>query len=74
MDHRPGLPPGTPPAVVAKLNAEFVKALESDEVQNVLRPQGAIIIPGKPEVLAAMIARDVVRLGQVVRESGAKPE
>jgi tripartite-type tricarboxylate transporter receptor subunit TctC len=76
MDQWFGLfaPAGTPPAVVEKLNAEFVKALESDEVQNVLRPQGAIIIPGKPEVLAAMIARDVVRLGQVVRESGAKPE
>jgi tripartite-type tricarboxylate transporter receptor subunit TctC len=76
MDQWFGLfaPAGTPAPIVEKLNAAFVKALESDEVQNVLRPEGANIIPGKPEALAAMIARDVVRLGQVVRESGAKPE
>jgi tripartite-type tricarboxylate transporter receptor subunit TctC len=67
-------PAGTPPAVVQKLNDEFVKALQSKEVQDILRPQGSIIIPGKPEALAAMIARDIPRLGQVVKDSGAKPE
>jgi tripartite-type tricarboxylate transporter receptor subunit TctC len=67
-------PAGTPPVVVQKLNDEFVKALQSKEVQDILNPQGSIIIPGKPEALAAMIARDIPRLGQVVKESGAKPE
>jgi tripartite-type tricarboxylate transporter receptor subunit TctC len=67
-------PAGTPAPVVERLNAEFVKALESDDVRNTLRPQGSVIIPGKPEDLAAMVARDVVRLGQVVKDSGAKPE
>jgi tripartite-type tricarboxylate transporter receptor subunit TctC len=59
---------------VQRLNAEFAKALESDDVKNVLGPQGSVIIPGKPEDLAAMVARDVKRLGQVVKDSGAKPE
>jgi len=67
-------PAGTPAPIVQELNAELVKALESDEVRNVLRPQGSVIIPGTPEDLAAMVARDVVRLGQVVKDSGAKPE
>ena len=67
-------PVGTPAAIVQELNAELVKALESDEVRNVLRPQGSVIIPGTPEDLAAMVARDVVRLGQIVKDSGAKPE
>ena len=67
-------PAGTPEPIIRKLNAEFVKALESEEVRNSLLPQGSIIIPGKPEDLAAMVARDIVRLGEVVRESGAKPE
>ena len=67
-------PAGTPEPVVRKLNEAFVEALESDEVRNTLLPQGAVIIPGTPQDLAAMIARDIVRLGQVVKESGAKPE
>jgi tripartite-type tricarboxylate transporter receptor subunit TctC len=76
MDQWFGLfaPAGTPEPIIRKLNAEFVKALESDEVRNALLPQGSIIIPGKPEDLAAMVARDIVRLGEVVKESGAKPE
>lgn len=67
-------PAGTPEAVVRKLNEAFVEALESDEVRNTLLPQGAVITPGTPQDLAAMVARDIVRLGQVVKESGAKPE
>ena len=67
-------PAGMPEPVVRKLNAAFVAALKSDEVQNTLLPQGSIIIPGTPQELGAMVARDVVRLGQVVKESGAKPE
>jgi tripartite-type tricarboxylate transporter receptor subunit TctC len=67
-------PAGLPETVIRKLNVEFVKALESDEVKNTLMPQGSVIIPGTPQDLAAMVARDIARLGQVVKESGAKPE
>lgn len=67
-------PAGVPEGVVRKLNEAFVEALKSDEVQNTLLPQGAVIIPGTPQELAAIVARDIVRLGQVVKDSGAKPE
>ena len=67
-------PAGTPEPVVRKLNEAFVEALESDEVRNTLLPQGAVITPGTPQDLAAMVARDIERLGQVVKDSGAKPE
>jgi tripartite-type tricarboxylate transporter receptor subunit TctC len=67
-------PAGVPEPVVRKLNAEFVKALRSDEVRDALLPQGSVVIPGAPEDLAAMVARDIVRLGRLVKESGAKPE
>ena len=66
-------PAGMPEAVVRKLNQEFVAALKSDDVQKTLLPQGSIIIPGTPEDLGARVARDVVALGRVVTESGAKP-
>lgn len=76
MDQWFGLfgPAGMPAAVINKLNMEFVKALESDEIKNSLLPQGSIVIPGTSQELAAMVARDIVRLGQVVKDSGAKPE
>jgi tripartite-type tricarboxylate transporter receptor subunit TctC len=67
-------PAGIPEPIVRKLNQEFVKALESDEIKNTLLPQGSIVIPGTSQDLAAMVARDIVRLGQVVKESGAKPQ
>lgn len=66
-------PAGTPAPIVQKLNAEFVKALQSKEVQDTLLPQAAFVTPSTPEELGAMVKRDMVRLGQVVKESGAKP-
>ena len=65
-------PAHTPAPIVQKLNAEFVKALQSKEVQDQLLPQAAFVTPTTPEELGAMVKRDMVRLGQVVRESGAK--
>src|SRR5262245_56383553 len=67
-------PAGMPDDVIRKLNEAFVESLKSDDVQNTLLPQGSIIIPGTPKDLADMVARDIVRLGQVVKDSGAKPE
>lgn len=66
-------PAGTPDPIVRRLNREFVAVLQSDEVNKTLLPQGSIIIPGTPEDLAARIARDVVALGRVVKNSGATP-
>jgi tripartite-type tricarboxylate transporter receptor subunit TctC len=67
-------PAGTPEPVIRRLNEEFVKALQSDEVKDILRPQGSTIIAGMPEALAAMVARDIVRLGRVVKDSGTTPQ
>ena len=66
-------PAGTSDPIVRRLNREFVAALQSDEVNKTLLPQGSIIIPGTPEDLAARVARDVVALGKVVKDSGATP-
>ncbi len=61
-------PAGTPAPIVHKLNAEFVKALQSDEVKNKVLPQVAFVIPGTPEELGAMVARDMV----AARQGGAR--
>jgi tripartite-type tricarboxylate transporter receptor subunit TctC len=65
-------PAKTPAAIVQKLNTEFVKALRSDDVRDKIVPQVAFVIPTTPDELGALVARDIVRLGQVVKDSGAK--
>jgi tripartite-type tricarboxylate transporter receptor subunit TctC len=65
-------PAGTPRPIVDKLNAEFVKALRSDEVKDKMLPQVVFVTPTTPEQLGDMVKRDIVRLGKVVKESGAK--
>ncbi len=66
-------PAGTPAEVVRKSNAEFVKALQSDEVKEKVLPEVAFVTPSTPEELRTMVARDMARLAPIVKESGAKP-
>jgi tripartite-type tricarboxylate transporter receptor subunit TctC len=66
-------PAGLPAPIVQKLNSEFVKALKSDDVKDKMLPQVVFVTPTTPEELGAMVKRDIVRLGAVVKESGAKP-
>jgi tripartite-type tricarboxylate transporter receptor subunit TctC len=67
-------PAGTPMPVVKKLNAEFVKALNDDEVKRQMLSQVVFVTPSTPEELGNMVKRDIVRLREVVKASGAKAE
>ena len=64
-------PARTPKPIIEKLNADFVKALQSKEVKDKVLPQVAFVTPTTPGELGALVSSDIVRLGQVVRESGA---
>jgi len=65
-------PAGTPKDVVAKLNAEFNKALQNPELRKKLGDEGADPAGGTPEQFAALIKDEIPRWGKVVKESGAK--
>jgi tripartite-type tricarboxylate transporter receptor subunit TctC len=65
-------PAGTPKEAVAKLNAEFNKALKLPELNKRLSDEGADPAGGTPEQFAALIKDEIPRWGKVVKESGAK--
>ncbi len=65
-------PARTPAPIVQKLNAEFVKALRSNEVRDKVASQVFSVLPTTPDELGAIVTRDIARLGQVVKDSGAK--
>jgi tripartite-type tricarboxylate transporter receptor subunit TctC len=68
------VPAKTPPEVVAKINAEISRILNSAEVKAKLVPQGMDIATGSPEQLARIIRDDDARWGKVIRDAGVKPE
>jgi tripartite-type tricarboxylate transporter receptor subunit TctC len=67
-------PAGTPRAVITKLNADVVKALDATEVKDIITRQGGEIMGSTPEQMAAQIRGDREKWGKVVRDSGAKIE
>lgn len=65
-------PAKTPPAVLARMHAELVRALALPEVKASLANLGADVVGGSPAELDAVV-RDEVRLWtRVVKETGAR--
>ena len=61
-------PRGTPPAIVKRMNAEVVKALDAPEVKQRLADLGAIPAPSSPEGFAGVLRREGERWGKLIRE------
>ena len=67
-------PANTPPAVVAKLNAELKKALADPAVAERLASAGLIPSGSTPEAMAASVKQDLPRFNALVKSIGIKPE
>jgi tripartite-type tricarboxylate transporter receptor subunit TctC len=65
-------PAGTPPAVVARLNAEINKALADPSLRETLTSQGLEIVGGTPQQFGEFVRRDTERWRSAVEASGAK--
>ena len=65
-------PAGTPPAIVAKWNADVTKILNTPDVRAKLMADGAEPAPNTPEQFAQMIARELSKYARIVKASGAK--
>jgi len=63
-------PAGTPKAVVARLNAEIVKALQLPDVRDRLATKGGNeIVSGTPDDLAALIRSDLQKYAKLIKDA-----
>jgi tripartite-type tricarboxylate transporter receptor subunit TctC len=67
-------PAKTPPAVVQKLNAAFVKVLERPDVRDKLLLQGAEAAPSTAAELDGIVRDELRKWEMVIREAKIKPE
>jgi tripartite-type tricarboxylate transporter receptor subunit TctC len=65
-------PAGTPAAIVKTLNTEINKVLKHPDVSAKLKSEGGDVLGGSTEQFSALLKTDIVRWGQIVRDSGAR--
>lgn len=64
-------PPGTPTAIVDKLNAEVAAVLKAPDVTERLAAMGAQAAPTTPEEFGRIVRSEIARWAPVVKASGA---
>jgi tripartite-type tricarboxylate transporter receptor subunit TctC len=67
-------PAGTPPEIIGRLNAAFVKALSDPAAADRIRVLGAEPAPSSPENFAQFIRSESAKWGKVIEEAGIKGE
>ena len=67
-------PAGTPPAITARLQGEFAKALAAPDVKQRLDNLGYVIVANTPAEFAAYIKTEIAKWAKVVKASGAKAQ
>ena len=65
-------PAGTPPAIIARLNAQINQALSAPELKQRLAAEGAIATPQPPEVFGKLIASEIARWKPVIGSGRVK--
>ena len=68
------VPSATPPATIARLNAELVRALRSADIQEKFKSHGMTPAPSSPEQFGAFLQSESARYATVVREAGVKAD
>ncbi|MFN7086967.1 MAG: tripartite tricarboxylate transporter substrate binding protein [Burkholderiales bacterium] len=61
------VPAGTPQPIIAKINAEIVKALKAPEIQDFMTKEGAEPVGSTPEELAQYFRREVEKYAKVIK-------
>jgi tripartite-type tricarboxylate transporter receptor subunit TctC len=61
-------PAGTPPAIVARLNAEIDRVIHDPDVAANLDKQGLVVQGGRPDVLGRLVTAEIARWTAVARQ------
>jgi tripartite-type tricarboxylate transporter receptor subunit TctC len=72
--HGIAAPPGTPKAIVNRLNASITKALEDEDVKKTLTANALIPYTATPEEYAVFVASEQKKWSEVIRKSNVKAE
>ena len=67
-------PAGTPREIVNKLNAEIDKAMSNPETRDALYKAGVEVAHSTPEAMSDYMAKEMLRWGKVVKDTGTKLE
>ena len=67
-------PAGTPPEIIARLNAEIVRVYRLPEVHDKLKTLGLDAVLSSPQELARYQGEEIRKWAKVVKDSGAKAE
>ena len=67
-------PAGTPPEIVARLNAEIVAIINTAEVRDQLTALGMILVADSPEHCASFVKSETAKWKVLVKELGVSVE
>ncbi len=67
-----GVTAATPPALINRLNNEFVRAAKSPDILAKLEDDGTLIVASTPEAFRQRIATEAARWRKVAQDTGAK--
>jgi tripartite-type tricarboxylate transporter receptor subunit TctC len=66
------VPNGTPPEVIARLNAEIAKVMQTPEMKKLLIAQGVEARTSTPEQFGNLIRSETAKWGKVIADAGIK--
>nr|WP_316639828.1 tripartite tricarboxylate transporter substrate-binding protein [uncultured Roseateles sp.] len=65
---------GTPPAVIDRLNQEFVRAMSTPAVRDRYEGLGRIVSTGTPRQMTDVMAGEIPRWRELIKKTGIKPD
>lgn len=67
-------PAKTPAAIIARLNTEAAKAMQSAEMKTVLNTEGAEPVGNSPQAFGAILREETAKWAQVIKAAGIKAD